>query len=72
MESESIKIRLLQEVFDIDWTQIDSSVGEDLARFTNGVVNDTKHVWYDDAPFINLLMDEFSDDHALWEYIILD
>ncbi len=71
MEAEE-KITVLHDVFDVDWNQTDSPVAEDLKRFTHGVPTDHKYTWYDDDVFINILMDEFPDDHPLWGFIILD
>ncbi len=71
MESTQ-KLQILRDVFDVDWTKTDESVDTALARFTRGVVTDDKVVFFDDEEFINIIMDEFPDDHALWEFITLD
>lgn len=66
------KLQLLQDVLDIDWAQTDASVSDDIVRLTRGILNDMQYTWYDDDVFINILLDEFADDHPVWAYIILD
>ena len=71
MESNQ-KLQILRDVFDIDWTQADESVEGPLSRYAKAVVTDNKVLFYEDEEFINIIMDEFPDDHALWEFIILE
>lgn len=64
------KIQTLQEVLEVDWSEAeDVKVNRDLVRLVRCVVNDTKAVWYDDSEFIEILLDNFDDEHAVWDYI---
>ena len=71
MDSEE-KLQILRDVHDVDWSTMDEPVAADLVRFTGGVIADSAPTWYDNAPFIDRLMDEFSDDHEIWDFITLD
>ncbi len=71
MESEQ-KLQILRDVFDIDWAQADKPVEGALSRYTRAVVTDNRVLFYEDEEFINIIMDEFPDDHPLWEFIVLE
>ena len=71
MESEK-KLEILQEVFDVPWDDVDEPMDESLRRFTQAVVTDGLAAWYDDDVFIDTLMDNFPDDHPLWQFIRLE
>jgi hypothetical protein len=66
------KLQIMSDVFDITWDEYEHDVNEDLVRFTRAVVTDACFSWYDDDPFIDILMDNFDDEHGLWQYISID
>lgn len=71
MESKD-KLKVLQDVFEVDWNEVEQDVNADLVRFTKAVVRGDKYTWYDDDPFIEALLDNFNDEDPLWQYIALD
>jgi hypothetical protein len=71
MDSEQ-RLSVLQEVLDVDWSIVNTSMDEDLLKFVRAVVTDEVQAWYDDDAFIDVLLDNFPDDHPLWEFIRLD
>lgn len=71
MESEE-KIKVLQDLFSVDWDGYDEDMSDKLVRYVSSLLNDYKCIWHDDEPFIEVLLDEFSDDHTLWSFIELE
>ena len=74
MKAET-KIEILREVYDcsefLDVQYSSNSILHDLQRFTQDVLTDGVGEWEDDEIFIDIIMDNFSDEHPLWEYICL-
>lgn len=67
------KVEILQEVYDIeelfDSTYTEPEVLESLQKFTKDVLHDQLGQWDSEDKFIDILLDNFSDDHILWQYI---
>ena len=72
MEAEQ-KITILQDVYDIeeifDDTYTEYDVLESLERFTRDVLHDQLGHWDSEDKFIDILLDNFPDDHDLWDHI---
>lgn len=63
------KMQVIQEILDVDWTDIDVEVSRDLLRLIRSVVEDTQSIWYDDEEFIMHIADNFTVEHPVWDYI---
>lgn len=68
------KLQILKDVFDIDWDTAtdDPNIAADLLRLVKAVVGGDPAVWWVDDPFIEILMDNFTDTELVWQCIRLD
>ena len=67
------QLALLQDLLDVNWAQQDAPrCYEDLVRYIHGVIVDAPTTWNDDDLFIEILLEEFDDNHQIWEYITLE
>ena len=72
MEAQE-KVIILQDVYDIeemfDSTFTEDQVLDSLLKFTKDVLHDELGEWDSEDKFIDILLDNFPDDHPLWNYI---
>lgn len=63
---------ILKELLDIDWdfySEDEDSIYKDLLSLIKAIVEDDSTSLEEEDKLAQILLDEFHDDHEIWDYI---